>query len=154
MNNSEFEALVRDFRSKQDKLIISKGNDYTVQNLDRLNNFKFVGEQLGISPLKVLGVYWLKHVLAICTFIKFGKVESEDIEGRFLDESNYNLLGRALVSEFQSNESEKILAVAGNILSKTMPKVRKPPKRRIKAVKPQPGDKPKVQSGRNYLRSR
>lgn len=111
MKNTDFERMVFQFRERQDKLIISKGHDYTVGNgdEDRLWNFKFAANMLGITPLQALGVYWLKHVLAICTYIKHGKVESEDIDGRFLDESNYNLLGRALINDLLGNPFEEIL---------------------------------------------
>ena len=99
MTNRQFQKLVRDFRQQQDKLILKKGYDYTMGNPDRLFNFKWVGETLGIDPLQVLGVYWLKHVLAILTFIKHRKIKSEALAGRFLDEANYNLLGWALAQE-------------------------------------------------------
>ena|SRR5689334_1659183 len=126
MKNKDFEALVGEFRKKQDELIILKGNDYTVGNAqeDRLWNFKTVAGLLGITPLQCLGVYWLKHVLAICTFIKYGKVESEDIDGRFLDESNYNLLGRALVKEGQKGNVNEV-ELPGKLIRQAMPVVRK-----------------------------
>jgi len=126
MNNKDFEALVGEFRKKQDELIILKGNDYTVGNAqeDRLWNFKTVAGLLGITPLQCLGVYWLKHVLAICTFIKYGKVESEDIDGRFLDESNYNLLGRALVKEGHKGDSNEV-ELPGKLIRQAMPVLRK-----------------------------
>lgn len=127
MKNSEFEKLVIKFRERQDKLILTKGHDYTVGNgdEDRLWNFKTVAGMLGISPLQALGVYWLKHVFAICTYIKLGKVESEDIDGRFLDESNYNLLGRALINDLLGNPFEEILQPGGKVERKAMPSVRK-----------------------------
>lgn len=105
MTNNEFNTLISAFRKEQDKLIINKGNDYTNGNgeADRLYNFKWVAEQLGLTPLQVLGVYWLKHVLAIMTFIKEGKLESEGIESRLLDENNYNLLMKALIDECENN---------------------------------------------------
>jgi hypothetical protein len=126
MNNKDFAALVGEFRKKQDELIILKGNDYTVGNAqeDRLWNFKTVAGLLGITPLQCLGVYWLKHVLAICTFIKYGKVESEDIDGRFLDESNYNLLGRALVKEGHKGDSNEV-ELPGKLIRQAMPVLRK-----------------------------
>jgi hypothetical protein len=126
MHNKDFEALVGEFRKKQDELIILKGNDYTVGNAqeDRLWNFKTVAGLLGITPLQCLGVYWLKHVLAICTFIKYGKVESEDIDGRFLDESNYNLLGRALIKEGQKANANEV-ELPGKIIRQAMPVLRK-----------------------------
>jgi hypothetical protein len=110
MKNTDFEMLVKQFRLRQDKLILSKGHDYTVGNgdEDRLWNFKTVAGLLGISPMQALGVYWLKHVLAICTYIKIGHLKSENLDGRFLDESNYNLLGRALIDDLLGNSCEEV----------------------------------------------
>lgn len=127
MKNTDFEKLVIEFRAKQDLLILSKGHDYTVGNgdADRLWNFKAVADMLGITPMQALGVYWLKHVLAICTYIKLGKVESEDIDGRFLDESNYNLLGRALIEDLSSNPIKEILRPSSASVRQAMSKVRR-----------------------------
>ena len=102
MNNEDFDKMVKGFRHQQDNLIIRKGHDYTTGHgtEDRLYNFKWVGEILDISPLKVAGVYWLKHVLSIATYIKYGGVMSdESIDSRLLDESNYNLLITAIIDE-------------------------------------------------------
>lgn len=99
MTNKQFTAFTRQLRRKQDELILNKGYDYTQGNPDRFYNFKFVARHLGLSPMQVWGVYWLKHVLAILTFIKTGRVKSERIEERFHDEATYNLLGEALLQE-------------------------------------------------------
>jgi hypothetical protein len=100
MDNSQFDRLVMEFRDQQDRLISSKGHDYTIANEDRLFNFKFVAELLGITPLQVCGVYWLKHILAIVTYINKGRLESDErIEGRLLDAANYGLLALALIKE-------------------------------------------------------
>src|SRR3990167_8362719 len=100
MTNKQFSQLIQQFRRDQDKLIKFKGHDYTIGgNQDRLFNFKWVAKVLGISPLQVLSVYWLKHVLAILTYIKTRGVKSESVLSRFLDENNYNLLGYALIRD-------------------------------------------------------
>lgn len=128
MKNTEFEQMVKKFRERQDLLIVSKGHDYTVGNgdQDRLWNFKTVAGLLGINPLQALGVYWLKHVLAICTYIKTGNLESgEDIDGRFLDESNYNLLGRALINDLLCNPFETILHPAEPLGQEAMSSVQR-----------------------------
>ena len=108
-------------------MIISKGHDYTVGNgdEDRLWNFKIVAGLLGITPMQALGVYWLKHILAICTYIKTGNVESEDIDGRFLDESNYNLLGRALINDLLGNTDEVLLDPRAAASTEKMSSVRR-----------------------------
>jgi len=111
MDNKVFEELVKKFREEQDSLIIQKGHDYTIANQDRLFNFKFVAELVGITPLQVAAVYWLKHVLAISTFVKTGKLESEGIYSRHLDEANYNLLMMAISRE----ESTKLFWANTNV---------------------------------------
>lgn len=100
MKNEEFDQMVNQFRWDQDDLIATKGHDYTIASPDRLFNFKFVGDLLGLRPEQVAAVYWLKHVMAILTHLKTGKLESsEPIEGRFLDEANYALLLQACMKE-------------------------------------------------------
>ena len=99
MTKKDFNKFIRKFHKSQEKLLITKGHDYTQGSDDRLLNFKEVAQLTGMTPIQVWGIYWLKHVFAICTYIKFGKVSSEAIEGRFLDEANYNLLGLALIDE-------------------------------------------------------
>ena len=105
MTNNQFTKFIKNFRRKQDELISRKGHDYTIGNKDRLFNFKFVAELIGITPAQVAAVYWLKHILAILTYVKFGKVESEDIDSRFFDESNYNALMRAVF--YDQNKTRK-----------------------------------------------
>ena len=99
MTNDEFTRLVKAFRNSQDTLVQTKGHDYTQASDDRLSNFKEIANFLGLTPRQVWAVYWLKHVFAICTYIKTGKLESEGIESRFLDEQNYSLLGMAILAE-------------------------------------------------------
>jgi len=109
MTNKQFSKLIKKFRKQQDELILLKGYDYTMgqHELDRLFNFKWVAGVLGISPLQVFAVYWLKHILAILTYIKTGVVKSEALASRFLDENNYNLLGYSLIKELQANQKKR-----------------------------------------------
>jgi hypothetical protein len=96
--------LIEDFRKRQDELLQTKGNDYTMANEDRCHNFKEVAAFVGITPMQAWAVYYLKHVFAICTQVKYGKVQSEDIYERFIDANNYSYLGLALLED-QKNES-------------------------------------------------
>lgn len=104
---------------------------------DRLDNFKRIADQLGIitigqvsdvldcypsltqhdrelilsrlkpNALAVWGVYWFKHVLSVCHYIKSGfKTKSnESIRGRFVDLTTYNGLGLGLELERQLDPS-------------------------------------------------
>jgi hypothetical protein len=82
------------------EILDTKGPDYSNSD-DRLANFKRLGSLLGIPPIQVWAVYAMKHMDAIMTYAKSGKVESEEITGRFLDLANYAVLGAALVQESQ-----------------------------------------------------
>jgi hypothetical protein len=90
MDSKTFDNLVKAARERQDKILKQKGDDYTVGNADsdRLYNFKFIAQVLGLTTEQVWAVYFLKHVLAICAYTK-GIDESEPIEGRMDDVVNY-----------------------------------------------------------------
>jgi hypothetical protein len=98
MNKGVFNVLVEAAREEQDKILDLKGQDYTMQSEDRLYNFKTIADMVGITPMQVWAVFWLKHVFAIVNYAKGGR-ESEPIEGRFVDNENYSYLGRGLVEE-------------------------------------------------------
>lgn len=104
MTKKHFNQFVKQFHREQEKLLLTKGHDYTMGNDDRLLNFKEVASLTGMTPLQVWSVYWLKHIFAICTYVKYGKVSSEGIESRFLDEANYNLLGLALIQDIKKGK--------------------------------------------------
>lgn len=76
------------------KIYDQKGHDYTrgKGDLDRLDNFKEAASGAGVTPYQALWVYLYKHIAAVTTFVKNGRVESEPIEGRLHDVINYCLL--------------------------------------------------------------
>lgn len=76
----------------------TKGKDYSGDE-DALSNFKVLAQRLGMTPLQVWGVYALKHIAAIESYIKNGSVESEPIEGRIDDAILYLFLLRGLIEE-------------------------------------------------------
>lgn len=102
--------LVEEVRSKQDELLRTKGNDYTMANEDRCHNFKEVAKFVGITPMQAWAVYYLKHVFAICTYVKEGKVQSEEIFERFVDANNYSYLGLALIEDERNEATARKLA--------------------------------------------
>jgi hypothetical protein len=55
-------------------------------------NFKQLAGRLGIEPRRVWSIYWLKHIMAIETWLSSGKLLSESIEGRIVDAINYLLI--------------------------------------------------------------
>lgn len=82
------------------KIMEEKGEEYTRSNKDKLENFKAIGRDLGISPTLVCMVYLKKHQMSIDNFVKTGAVVSDEpIDGRINDERNYQLLLLALIKE-------------------------------------------------------
>jgi len=124
VNKLKFKEVVDLARIEQDKLLDIKGHDYTQGNGDRLFNFKEVATMTGLTPLQVWSIYWLKHVFAICTFVKDGKVRSEAIDSRFYDENNYNLLGLALIQEARNATTKGSRKVKAKVTNKKMSKLR------------------------------
>jgi len=100
LNHQQREKLIKDLLGKAEELRIKKGNDYSGM-VDVNSNFKRLGERLGLSPMQILWVYLVKHLDAIETFIKDGKVKSEPIEGRIIDAVNYLLILNSLIKETQ-----------------------------------------------------
>lgn len=100
MTNKEFYELLTGMTKEEEQTMISKGKEYTMSSDDKLKNFKLVGDMLGISPLKVAAIYWLKHIFSIINYIKTGTVSSsEPIEGRIMDARNYLALIRGIIEE-------------------------------------------------------
>lgn len=89
-----------------------EGSDYQAEDADVLANFKNVAARIGSNPITVLGVYMLKHVDSITTFIQeLEKVENleqaleliyagEGIISRLDDARNYLDIMEALLWEF------------------------------------------------------
>lgn len=95
---------IKTYQQEQMKILEAKGADYTggQASVDGNANFKEVGRRLAgapMGPLTVWAVYFEKHLLAVETFIKTGRVESEGMEERFDDLANYANIGRSIYEE-------------------------------------------------------
>lgn len=78
----------------------SKGEDYTKGNVDVLSNFKEGGRDLGVPPMKTLGIFMKKHTDAISNYIKNdGQCESEPISERIADAINYLVFLQAIIKD-------------------------------------------------------
>lgn len=99
--------LVKDFFNWADKMHIKemrlmkdKGKEYTVNDTDKLKNFKSIAERLKTFPEFILLVYLLKHMDSIRNYILDGtEACDEPIEGRIIDARNYLLLLGAMIKE-------------------------------------------------------
>lgn len=99
MTSEQFTNLVATARARQDTLLSQKGADYTRRSPDRLSNFKRNAEAIGLTPIQVWAVYAGKHWDAIMSFVKSGKAESESIDSRLDDLTNYLYLLEGLLKE-------------------------------------------------------
>ena len=102
MTNADFKELIQNRRLDEDLLLSIKGQDYARADKDnRLRNFELIADLLAGAPMDavtVCAIYWLKHVLAICTYVATRKLESEDLDSRFTDNQNYGYLLEACVA--------------------------------------------------------
>jgi hypothetical protein len=97
MTFEEFDKLLDKMHQEETQIAATKGKEYTQG--DRLDNFKRIAKEIGVSPKKVLYVYLKKHLDSIASYIKSEKVLSESIEGRILDARVYLSLLRGLIEE-------------------------------------------------------
>ncbi len=97
MTHDEALILIEKMHQEEMAIAATKGKEYTQG--DRLDNFKRIATELGISPKKVLWVYLKKHLDSIASYIKSEKVLSEPIEGRIMDARVYLSLLRGLIEE-------------------------------------------------------
>lgn len=98
MTYEDFEKLHHTMVQEEFAVGRAKGIEYGLGD-DRLSNFKRQAAYIGLTPLQVWYVYFMKHIDAITFFIKSGGVKSESIESRIMDARVYLALLRALVDE-------------------------------------------------------
>lgn len=116
MTNKDFNTLFDETVAACAEITRVKGNDYT-DGEDKLYNFKKVAEFVGITPEQVWAVYAAKHFLAIMSYCRDGKVESEPINERLHDLINYAMLLKALVWEKQELEFSDPIESVDNIFN-------------------------------------
>lgn len=105
MTYDEFIGLVARMVAEEAKTGESKGKEYTQG--DRLDNFKRIAKDVGVTPKQVLWVFMKKHLDSISSYIKRdaeGTHESkmdltESIDGRIMDARVYLTLLRGLIEE-------------------------------------------------------
>ncbi len=92
MNYDEEMATFDEISAACKELLSKKGDDYSGRE-DRLLNFKRLGNELNLPPRQVLWVYLRKHLDAITSYVRDGKLEScESLRSRVTDAINYLVL--------------------------------------------------------------
>jgi hypothetical protein len=104
MNSQQFEQHKDKFIGEMKALMDTKNPDYSM-NDDCMNNYKWIADNTGLTPVQAWGVLMLKHISAIVTYIKKGGLMDEPIHGRLLDLANYALLGDGLIEDMRQSNS-------------------------------------------------
>jgi hypothetical protein len=109
MDYETFDTEVLDKLFDAEKQIgLTKGKEYTQG--DRLDNFKRLAQETGITPEQVLWIYLKKHLDSIAYYVRHGKLESESLESRILDARVYLSLLLGLAKEPRPEDKETLIA--------------------------------------------
>lgn len=97
MLSKDFNSLLKIKHEEEEKLLASKGLEYTIGDYDRLIAFKEIAKQLGITPKQVCMVFMTKHFFSLCNYVS-GKASptTEQLSDRVTDLRNYALFLEAL----------------------------------------------------------
>lgn len=109
MENDLFMKVLNDLQHDETSLLSSKGDEYAGK-IDRLQNFRDISKVLNISMSTVCGVFLLKQIFAIASYIyKNKKPTTESLYEKILDSRNYlTLLTAILIEENKIKEKENI----------------------------------------------
>lgn len=97
MLSKDFNSLLKIKHEEEEKLLSSKGQEYTIGNSDRLIAFKEIAKQIGITPKQVCMVFMTKHFFSLCNYVS-GQASptTEQLSDRVTDLRNYALFLEAL----------------------------------------------------------
>lgn len=97
MLSKDFNSLLKTKHEEEEKLLSSKGQEYTIGDSDRLIAFKEIAKQIGITPKQVCMVFMTKHFFSLCNYVS-GQASptTEQLSDRVTDLRNYALFLEAL----------------------------------------------------------
>lgn len=100
MTQEEFNWKIIYLMEAGDEIRLAKQPEYTLENVDVLNNFKQSAIRAGVSPMQVWSIFFDKQLSSIQAHIKNPNlVQAEPLDSRWADLYNYLLLGFALYKE-------------------------------------------------------
>jgi hypothetical protein len=80
MTNERFNEIVNEFTDERiKKLLVKKANEYSLDNVDRLSNFKNGANISHWNPEQVLFGYQLKHITSYIDMINSDEKFSRDL---------------------------------------------------------------------------
>jgi hypothetical protein len=100
MNVPDFIEWAEEIQSRENKIMLLKGEEYTVSDEDKFKNFKSIADRTDSTAEKVALIYLLKHMDSIRNYVLHGKEASDEpIMGRIMDARNYLLLLGGIINE-------------------------------------------------------
>jgi len=106
----DFIKWAESMQVEENRIMLLKGEEYTVSDEDKFKNFKSIGERTNVSALKVAMIYFLKHVDSIRNYEQHGtEASDEEIEGRIMDARNYLLLMGGIIHEEKMEKKKRLM---------------------------------------------
>tara|TARA_R110000744_G_scaffold110434_1_gene208313 strand:- start:5957 stop:6418 length:462 start_codon:yes stop_codon:yes gene_type:complete len=100
MKVKDFIKWAKSMQEEENRIMLTKGEEYTVGDEDKFKNFKSIAERVKTTPERVALIYLLKHMDSIRNYILNGTQPSdESITGRIQDARNYLLLLGGMIAE-------------------------------------------------------
>lgn len=107
MTSEQQLQIFDDFTAKMREVLVAKANDYA-GDVDRLRNFKQVGDVTGIGAPKAVLTHIATKVSRLGTLLGSGKAPSnESVGDSVLDLANYSILLHMVLVDESSGEPEK-----------------------------------------------
>lgn len=110
MTFEQFDTITERILKEVQNMRDTKGKEYT-GGYDRFDNFNRLAEKLKVPRILIWDVYFSKHMDAIESYVRNGKVLSEPIEGRIVDAITYLLLLAGMIAEDELTATCKALNI-------------------------------------------
>lgn len=108
MTSEQQLQIFDDFTAKMREVLVAKANDYA-GDVDRLRNFKQVGDVTGIGAPKAVLTHIATKVSRLGTLLGSGKAPSnESVGDSVLDLANYSILLHMVLSEGSTEKAEVV----------------------------------------------
>jgi len=97
---NDFIKWAESVQKEENRIMLTKGEEYTVSDEDKFKNFKSIADRMKSTPEEIALVYLLKHIDSIRNYVLHGKESSDEpITGRIMDARNYLLLLGGIIAE-------------------------------------------------------
>lgn len=103
MENKAFVVFCDKIFTECAAILEAKGPDYSGLQ-DRLKNFKEVAAKYDVSAEAAVMIYYEKHMQAVSTYIKSGKLTGEPIREKIKDLINYLVLLGAIIEDNETQQ--------------------------------------------------